>query len=100
MVSRLRAWVDAGNHNDLRLIFGHKRVSQDHGEFRSPERDMAACRIQSPDALLQSEEGLVDFGAFKSSLSIVRLAIGCALRTREIDQKKFPASLVPDFDAN
>ena len=76
-------------------------VSEDHSQFRGTEGHVTAARVQSTDALLQSQETCVDRGTLHTPLPVVTLAVGGALRARQIDQKKLalsPTLAVLDFD--
>lgn len=57
--------------------------------------------VERPDALLKSQETLIDFGTFQSTLPIVTLSVLGSLGTGEIYDKKFAqtfAGLVTDLD--
>lgn len=49
---------------------------------------MATLRVQSPDAFFECQQTLVDFSTLHSTLTIVTLAVGSALRPRQIDEQK------------
>lgn len=69
MVTRRATRADACEHNDLNFVAGEEGVPQHHRQLTLPEwhvlalRRLAFLRIDSPDALLESEERLVDLGA-------------------------------------
>ena len=106
MVGRGRARRDAREHDDSDAVgIHHERVPEHHGEFARSEWDVCLRRsllhVETPDALLQREQTLVDLRALQSSLSVVALTIGCSLTARQVHQQQLPHQLArafPDLD--
>lgn len=77
MITRRASWADAGQHNDLDFIAGKEGVSEDHSELTLSKRyvlsltSLALLGINGSDALLETQERLVDLGAL--SLPVFRV---------------------------
>lgn len=65
-------------------------VLEDHGEFRSAEGGVSLALVQCADALLEGEEGLVDFCSVDPRL-FVHVHVVCApFVAGEVDERDFP----------
>jgi hypothetical protein len=78
-------------------VRGLEAVAEREGELRGAEGDvdvrapavlpaLGGALREGADALLEAEEGLVDLGALDAALLVVVLAVGGALRAREVDE--------------
>ena len=85
------AWRYACEHDDSDSIcVHHERVPQHHGQFAGSERNVrvyaALLHVETADALLQSQQALIDFSAFQSPLSVVALAIRGPFTASQVHQ--------------
>lgn len=105
VIARRAARADASEHNDLYFVAGEEGVPQHHRQLTLPEwHVLALCRltflsVDGSDALLQSEERLVDLCALLLSILRVIYAVWCTFATCQIHKKKL-AALFDSFFLN
>jgi len=83
--------IYAGYHHDFVLLasFAHKSIAQHLGEGISAVWHVALPVGDRPDALLQGQEGHVDFGAFRASGLVCVLVVVAPLAACQVADADF-----------
>ena len=101
MVRRGGSWVDTGDHDNLRISRFQEGVTENHCQLGGAEGHVGAASVKGSDTLFERKQTLVDFSSFHTSLSVITLAVGGALGSRQIYDQQFTSGLaggVLDFD--
>lgn len=102
MISWGGARVYASDHDNLGGMGVQERVTEDHGQLGSTERNVRAARVQCSNTLFQCQETLVNLSTFHSTLPIITLTVSCTLWARQIDYQKLSLNLtigaISNFD--
>mmetsp|Transcript_18779 Transcript_18779/g.52312 ORF Transcript_18779/g.52312 Transcript_18779/m.52312 type:complete len:605 (-) Transcript_18779:500-2314(-) len=79
------AGADVCNHDRPGLL-AHKRVAQHLCQLGTAEGDVRLVEVQRTDALLESQQALVDLRPLQACLSFVVVCVGPALATGEVNE--------------
>ena len=84
MIRRGGSWVDTGDHDNLRISGFQEGVTEHHCQLGGAEGHVGAASVKGSDTLFERKQTLVDFSSFHTSLSVITLAVGGALGSRQI----------------
>ena len=92
VVGRRLARRDTRNHHhSAHVSVADEGVTQHHCQLVLPERDVLALGFHGSDALLQSQQRLVDLGALLPPVLVVRLSVLGPLGASQVDQQQLSA---------
>lgn len=86
------AGTHTGEHDRLVVLLADETVPQNHSQFAASEGHMLGVQVDGSDALLQSQQGLVNLGPLHPPLLVVRLTVLGPFRPRQVYHQHFPLS--------
>mmetsp|Transcript_4238 Transcript_4238/g.13490 ORF Transcript_4238/g.13490 Transcript_4238/m.13490 type:complete len:263 (+) Transcript_4238:877-1665(+) len=93
VLARPAARRDVCDHDRVRVA--HERVPEHLSELGPPEGDVALPQVERPDALLESEQRLVDLRTLQPRLPVVVVRVRAPLAPRQVDERELPPEPPP-----
>lgn len=107
VIGRAHAGTNARQHYDFDFVVRKERVTEHHSQLGLPEGHVLSLaalrlrRVQCADALLQTEQGLVNLGSLDLTVLVVALAVLGTLGAGQVNEQQFTAridTLLLDFN--